>query len=120
VRRDPPGQPQGQRREDGAVGPDPIEDRLRIDVGRAGRLRDDDPERLPPSELDEDRLAQLEVQHRIGHPVRVRAVAAPSRDVDGDLHETASPGTGTVGRDIAGSVRDLEPQRVAERHGERE
>src|SRR4029078_3344615 len=72
---DPEGEPERERREEGArhagpapargrerrkeppVGPDPTRERLGCDPGRRLARPEDDPERLATTELDEDRLA---------------------------------------------------------------
>ena len=103
--RDLAGKRQGQPREQRAVGSHPGDDRL--EPGRVRRdrpavqpepglgdgvagLGQHDPQRLTPSELDEDRLARLEVGQGIGDKVGVRPVAAASRRVHGDLDGPSS------------------------------
>ena len=60
--------------------------------GQLGRLGDDDPERLPPPELDEHRLAGLEIGERVRHEVGVRPVPAASGRVDRDLDGAPAAG----------------------------
>jgi hypothetical protein len=85
VASDPARQPERQWRQERAVGPDPGDDRLGRDVRTRRGLAQDDPERLPPAELDQHGLADLEVAERSRDEIRVRPVAAASRRVDRDL-----------------------------------
>ena len=96
---DPAGEVEGERRQERSVGPDPCGDRFEGDPLRCARLAEDDPERLAPAELDEDRLARHEVGEAGRDGVRVGPRAAATRGVDRDL-DRAHPGRiGHVGID---------------------
>ena len=84
VIRDPDGEPEGQRRQQRPVGPNPRGDRLRLDPIRALGFAQDDAQRLPPAELDEDRLARRQVGELRRHEVRVGPAAAAAGGVDRD------------------------------------
>ena len=87
VGRDPAREGERQRREQRPVGADPIDDRLDVGTGRGTTLgrAEDDAEGLPPPELDQDRLAILQVREARRDDVGVRAVAAGPGGVDRDL-----------------------------------
>ena len=121
---DPAREPQRERRQQRPVGPDAVDDRLGRHVREPGRLRDHDPERLPPAELDEHGLTELEIGQGGGHQVGVGPVPSPSGGIDRDLDGSPAAGRLDAGRrrSTGPSVRqgDLELDRVAARHGERE
>ena len=116
---DPAREAQRERRQQRAVGPDAVDDRLRRRrPGSPDASAEHDPQRLPPPELDEDRLAGLEVGERGRDQVGVGPVPAAPGRVDRDLD--GSPAAGRLDGDRAVRQRDLELDRVAARHGERE
>ena len=124
---DPAREPERKRWQQRPVGPDTVDDRLGRYIGEPSRLRDHDPESLPPAELDEHGLAKLEIGQGGGHEVGVGPVPSPSGGIDRDLD--GSPAAGRLDGpaaprrlDRSPSVRqgDLELDRVAARHGERE
>ncbi len=88
VVRDPARQVERQRREQRTVSADAIRDRLGRDPGRGLGRTKDHPERLPPTELDEDGLAILEVGQVRWDRVGVRTRAAGASRVDRDLDES--------------------------------
>ena len=94
VRRDRGGEGEGQPRQERSVRPDPVDDRLGRGRRQDGRLGHDDPERLTPTELDEDRLARLEVAQPLGDKVGVGPVAATTRRIHRDLDGTHRGGQG--------------------------
>ncbi len=109
--RDPASEPQAQRREQRPVGSDTIDDRLGRRRGECSDLGQDDAQRLAPSELDQDGLAELEVVQPVRDEIRVRPVTAGG--VDGDLDSsTRSAGGAFVGR-------RLDPERIGQRQGDR-
>jgi hypothetical protein len=61
VPRDRRGESQRQRRQQRSICADPIDDRLHPGRGGFAGLSDDDPERLAPSELDQDRFTELQI-----------------------------------------------------------
>ena len=87
---DPAGEREGERRQQRPVGADPAGDRLRRRSRRRRRVAEDDAERLAPPELDEDRLAGLEVGELGRHDVGVAPRAAAAGGVDRDLDDAAA------------------------------
>src|SRR5206468_8520482 len=85
VVRDPAGEREGEGRQERPVGADAPGNRLGDDpLGRRGTAKDD-AERLATPELDEDRLAGLEIRERWRNRVGVAARATPAGSVDRDL-----------------------------------
>ena len=86
---DPAGERQAQRRQERPVGADAVQDRLRRDRRERHRLSHDDPERLPPAEFDEHRLARLEIAETVRYHVGVCPVPAPASGINRDLDGAA-------------------------------
>ena len=91
VRRDLPRQREAQGWQQRTVCPNPVEDRPRLDRGRRRSRAQHDPERLPPPELHEDGLPDLQVGQLRRHEVRVGLGAGAGR-VDRDLDQPGGRG----------------------------
>ncbi len=108
VGRDPAGEAEAEGRQQRSVGPDAFDDRLGQHAGRDRRgLAQHDPERLAPAEVDEDRLAELEIGKVLRDQVRVGPRTGRAGGVDRDLDEP--------GRRDVGPVIRLESERGHER-----
>ncbi len=115
---DPARQPEAERRQERPVGAHAIDDRLGRRYRESGRICKHDPECLPPAELDQHRLAELEVAEPVRDQVGVRPV--PARGIDRHFDGPAGIGPCAV---IPRRARlrhwRLVPERLGKGHGDR-